>query len=262
MSGFYPPTNESDTGLQYGMQPIPIYSEALESDKLIYAYKSCSLIDRLREKEQEKEHWLERTKAGHEHLAELSRILGKKIHVRHCSTILNNINAERIHGRPSIPELVNNAELMDFVRENAEFSLKQKYATRKMGKLGVGHLMQFLHEKMDTKMKKEGQTPNFILLSGHDGTILTLFAAMGITNHELPEYAASVAFELYEDQEAQNDSARSFVRAFYNFKPLALPGCGEKCSLPQFKELADDSTEFDINHCERAWDEPNYRDEL
>ena len=139
MSGFYPPTNESDTGLQYGMQPIPIYSEALESDKLIYAYKSCSLyvfdsflllyqqigfsIDRLREKEQEKEHWLERTKAGHEHLAELSRILGKKIHVRHCSTILNNINAERIHGRPSIPELVNNAELMDFVRENAEFSV-------------------------------------------------------------------------------------------------------------------------------------------
>lgn len=42
MSGFYP-ASEVDTGLPFGIQPIPIYSEKIENDNLIYAYKSCTL---------------------------------------------------------------------------------------------------------------------------------------------------------------------------------------------------------------------------
>ena len=42
MTGFFPPTgNEEDTGLLDGYQPVPIYSETLSEDKLLYAYKSC-----------------------------------------------------------------------------------------------------------------------------------------------------------------------------------------------------------------------------
>lgn len=35
---------------------------------------------------------------------------------------------------------------------------------------------------MEKKAELAPKIPNFILLSGHDGTILTLFAALGITD--------------------------------------------------------------------------------
>lgn len=77
----------------------------------------------MRKEEKKKEHWIERHNKGKHRLDELSKILGKNIHIGDCSTILNNIKAEEIHNRPSIPELVNNPELLDFVKENAEFAV-------------------------------------------------------------------------------------------------------------------------------------------
>ena len=46
MSGFFPLSgNETDTGLLGGAQPVPIYSESLSNDKLIYAFnKSCPAL--------------------------------------------------------------------------------------------------------------------------------------------------------------------------------------------------------------------------
>ena len=99
------------------------------------------------------------------------------------------------------------------------------------------------------------QGPKFILFSAHDGTLLTLFAAMGLTDMgefifrlvtvglewerdslkglvEIPRYAASVSFELYQSGDRAEDA---FVKVFYNHEPLPLPQCdGEACSMSSF----------------------------
>lgn len=107
-------------------QPVCLYqsySGILFRKESKYFVFSFFRIDKLRKEEEKKEHWIERHNAGKNQLKELSKILGKEIHVGACSTILNNLNAERLHSRPSIPELVNNTELIEFVKENAEFAV-------------------------------------------------------------------------------------------------------------------------------------------
>ena len=83
----------------------------------------------MRKIEKQKEHWTKRNEEGKHHLDQLSQILGMKVGVGKCSTIWNNVMAERIHNRASIPELVENEALMSFVKESADFSVRDSLPT-------------------------------------------------------------------------------------------------------------------------------------
>lgn len=77
----------------------------------------------MRKEERKGEIWIQKENDFKEELDEISRILGTKVKISDCTTILNNINQERTHGHPHIDELVGNDKLMDFIEEHSEFTV-------------------------------------------------------------------------------------------------------------------------------------------
>lgn len=72
-----------------------------------------------------------------------------------------------------------------FTDERQMVQLKQKYATREMGRLGSGKIFDEILNIMRTHANADKPTkaaPKLMLLSAHDGTLLALLTALGISD--------------------------------------------------------------------------------
>jgi len=99
--------------------------------------------------------------------------------------------------------------------------------------------------------RKERKQPKFILLSGHDGTLLAFFSALRCEISQCPDYAARVEFELVDTQpdlgpvfyDDDFPVGRFFLNVSYNDIPLRIPGCaldrpdGAECEFTEFREI-------------------------
>lgn len=73
----------------------------------------------------------------------------------------------------------------------------------------------------------------YVLLSGHDSSIMSVMATLGVPLENMPPYASHLDFALFK-----NDK-KYYMRVSYNDKPVTIPACGGTvCSLPQFYALA------------------------
>ncbi|XP_074811506.1 lysosomal acid phosphatase isoform X3 [Natator depressus] len=76
--------------------------------------------------------------------------------------------------------------------------------------------------------------------SAHDTTLVALQMALNVYNGRQAPYASCHIFELYQD----DDSNFSVEMFFHNESgrepfPLTLPGCAQRCPLPDFLQLTD-----------------------
>lgn len=78
-------------------------------------------------------------------------------------------------------------------------------------------------------------TPNFLMLSGHDSTIAPLLTALQVFDKEWPNYASSVIFELRQGQ------SKDFINILYRNPTevvnLTLPNCDFDCDFGSFQKL-------------------------
>lgn len=77
------------------------------------------------------------------------------------------------------------------------------------------------------------------LYSGHDVTLLPLLHALsGTADHDWPDYAAHIRFELLQHRRERH---QCFVRVWYNDRPLQLTGCAANvCTLYHFAQLVNE----------------------
>ena len=81
--------------------------------------------------------------------------------------------------------------------------------------------------------KKEKGDPRFVYYSGHDGTILALFSAMGAHAFRGPQFASHVLLELHEAKDGE-----FLVEMEYDGVDVQIPGCAEECPLGDFIRCA------------------------
>ena len=71
--------------------------------------------------------------------------------------------------------------------------LRQKYATREMGSLGSGKIFEEILSTMRphlTSTKPVKESPKFVLLSAHDGTLLALLTALNVPDFRTSSFPA------------------------------------------------------------------------
>eukprot|EP01126_Amoeba_proteus_P022297 TRINITY_DN2256_c0_g1_i1.p1 TRINITY_DN2256_c0_g1~~TRINITY_DN2256_c0_g1_i1.p1 ORF type:complete len:168 (+),score=35.54 TRINITY_DN2256_c0_g1_i1:987-1490(+) len=78
--------------------------------------------------------------------------------------------------------------------------LQHKYWDRKLGRLGTGMLLDFVTDTFKAVQSGDYTGPKFVYFSAHDGTLLSLFCAMGLSPQQIdvPNYAATLLFELHQ----------------------------------------------------------------
>jgi hypothetical protein len=97
--------------------------------------------------------------------------------------------------------------------------------------LGIGFLIKEMFDHLAVQVQSFRNSdlggtqtePSFLLWSGHDATIMALFAAYGVIPDKWVPFASMLIIELYQ-VEGENEPAA--VRMIYNEEEVIIPGCG------------------------------------
>jgi len=230
MLGLY--HNSGPESLPGKIQPVPIYSSDRNTDFLLYGYKNCAKLKKLGKDVQTSDEWLQKTNEHSGLLSELSTIFGGKLLLKDVTAVLNLVNGEKIHSKPSPIGVTH--DMMNKMKDVANFVFRRKSHTREMGKLGAGLLVQEIRDRMNRTMSfhatdKRPGDQRFILFSAHDGTLLALMSALELNHLELPHYASHLVFEL-----RFNADLGYYVNIVYNGEGVHYGDCGLDCPFDQF----------------------------
>ena len=106
------------------------------------------------------------------------------------------------------------------------------FESKEMGKAMGSDSLQLISEYLQ-QAKEQQNTLKYVLLSGHDTTLLSIMSAMEAPLDVMPAYADHLSFALYETEDHQYN-----VVVTYNDKPVAIPGCQRTaCTFDAFKNI-------------------------
>jgi hypothetical protein len=75
----------------------------------------------------------------------------------------------------------------------------------------------------------------YILLSGHDSSIMSVMTTLNAPLEKIPGYASRLNFSLFANK------GQYYIKIFLNNKPVNIPGCEKNiCTLSQFYKLAEE----------------------
>lgn len=111
--------------LPLGFHPVPIYSVDKECDDLLYAYKNCPRLASLLMQTKDSPEWKKKTDQHSSTLNYLTEVLGAPFSLKEVTTLLNLLNAERIHNNTKTeikPEIMQELhEIAEWVVNPQEF---------------------------------------------------------------------------------------------------------------------------------------------
>jgi lysosomal acid phosphatase len=134
----------------------------------------------------------------------------------------------------SLPKGISNKDADEIISLNEaaiinEFKLKS--VTNPMGRALLKTVSNYM------KQVTRHNTPiKYVLLSGHDSSIMSVMNTLQSPLEQMPEYASRLNFSLI------NKDNRYYVKVTYNDNPVFIQACKSSiCTLSQFDRLAGDS---------------------
>jgi len=190
------------------------------------------------------------TQSFREHVAQRLGVADVGIPLSEMSSVYHSLKAEMMHKHMDLIHFGFTDEDFKTIERLKNWVLARKFHTRKTGQIGTGVLLHHIVTQMyEATNISSTAVPNFTYYSAHDGTLLSLFSAMGFKpdNFDLPHYAAYLIFELHQH------SGSFYVRVEYNGKPLAHLS---NISLSDFKEQMKEGFSTEAEHKEFCQDGP------
>ncbi|KAG5862550.1 hypothetical protein JTB14_025222 [Gonioctena quinquepunctata] len=107
--------------------------------------------------------------------------------------------------------------------------------------LGVsGPLIDNIASHFENIINNVTGTPKFLMLSGHDTTISALLETLQISDHQIPEYASMLIFEL------RSEENKNFVNILHKNETYSsdivertLSKCEFDCEWDEFKSIVE-----------------------
>ncbi len=222
------PTIEALPG---SFQPIPIHTkEATDEDVLLVHTHSPRFQDNFQKHVKNHKIWVEKNNDLKRHYARWSKATGVEIDdLYHLISLGNTLFVYQSNQVPLPKDLSKKDidQIIDAGKWAFCFMFKPEPVANAVGRPLLGLVVDHLskaHESNDLK---------FVLLSGHDSSLLALFSAMGVALNEPPPYASHLSFSVY--QEANKEP---YVVISYNDQILEVPACGgSQCQIKQLKAL-------------------------
>jgi len=230
LMGFYPAGN----GPQ-GYQPIPIHTQPVDNDAIIPKQLVCDSCkeDLFKKYVYPQKAWQQKQTQLMPKFKQWGQAIGSEIHeLRQLAKLGDTFYIYQQHHIP-LPKDLSQQDIAEIIHEG-NWALAHLFTPQSIGNnMGQG-LLSLVTQYLQEGAKQ--QTPlKYVLLFGHDSSIMTLFSAMSAPLEEPPPYASRVNFSLYE-----KSSGEHYVTVSYNDKSMAIPHCGKsECTLTTFSELAE-----------------------
>jgi acid phosphatase len=207
---------DGDKPRPYNFQPVPIHTENSKTDLLLYAYKNCPPLDELLKERKQTNEWKTKEIETESFRDILAQQIGvKELPLSKIPGVYHSLKAEMVHKRIDLIEFGITDDDFNRIEKIKNWVLARKYYTRRTGQIGAGILLSSIIQQME--MPSEENSDRFIYYSGHDGTLLALFSAMGFLpeNIDVPHYSSYLIFELHEY------NGTSFVHLEFNGKTMS-----------------------------------------
>jgi len=249
LAALYPPKGWQVWNKEIPWQPVPIHTVAGDDVMMRPNDVPCARLTQIW-KEQKSDPEYIKMAVGHQQLLkELSQHAGMEVTPSNLAQITDSTIAEMSEGM-SIPEWLRSRWWQTY--KYSEWMFMFMYTgDDELGRLLGGTLLARINQNMQqwpkgSQHKDTKHSYKMNMFSGHDTTILSLAAALGISI-EMPNFSACVMIELFSDDAGVNHHVEMFYRNSHTDEvtPLKLKKCGYECPLEDFLRLTSPRTTVD-----------------
>ncbi|KAG5887044.1 hypothetical protein JTB14_030003 [Gonioctena quinquepunctata] len=237
LAGLYPPVGEQIWNPDLPWMPIPIHSFPKEYDSLLAVTRDCPKLQQLLT-EIDNSEWFKAYWEEHRELVDyLTKNSGTEIKspMEH-GVLYDALYVETVYNL-TIPEWAKSV-FPDKMTPLYDFQKTLATTTPELCKLSSGHLIDYITSHFENVSKNVTGTQKFLMLSGHESTIIALLDTLQIYNKLDSPYAAAVIFEL------RRRGSDEFINILYKDKTygtdllqLTIPSCGFDCKVDAFEDI-------------------------
>lgn len=223
--GLYPP----GTGQLHPvtkLQPIPIHTKSTDNDELVSFHFNEPPLSTLIEKHVfTREDWKKRSEALSPQFKKWTEAIGHKVeNLRNLIMAGDLLHVHSLHQAP-LPTTLSKKEINEIIG-HGNWVMTTIFSTPEVSDMLGQKMLMVVSDYLKQASEKKSSL-KYVLVSGHDTTILAILAALGAPLDTIPPYASHLSFELYE-----KDNKEQFVKVIYNDKPHSIPACGgNECKL-------------------------------
>ncbi len=224
LMGLYPPAKRSPYD-----RPIPIHVVALDRDKLLVSKPKKNIFSLVYLYYLYQKNWHEMSPPESK-LDYWSKQTGIPItNFKKLGQLADNLYIRELNHIP-LPNGISNEDANEIISLDERVMLKAfevKQITDPMGEEFLKTVKNYFDEAVH-----HSSSLKYVLLSGHDSSIMSVMNTLDSPLDKAPPYASRVNFSLFEENN------QYYVKITYNNKPIYIRKCGsERCSLLQFEKL-------------------------
>ncbi|KAJ6661966.1 hypothetical protein lerEdw1_012813 [Lerista edwardsae] len=212
LAGLFPPTGKQIWNKEILWQPIPVHTLPIKNDRLLtFPILNCTRFHTLLKETMKTPKVGERVKSYMKFLTELAGNSGYDV-----KTLLDLTNSKlwNLHDAIHI-QRERSLKLPTWATPQVEKELERilmfgvtalfrRHKQKEKARLQGGVLVKDILEKI-TKAAQNTTQAKMIMYSAHDTTLIALQTALDVFEKQMPRYAASYFFELYQEN-GQNES--------------------------------------------------------
>lgn len=239
--GLYPlgtgPYLSGEPALPEGFQPIPIHIPRSEKhDPLLIDTDTPKFNELLQTYVYTQAPWKAKEEALRGKYKRWSELTGFEINALYrLQPLADILYIHNLYGLP-LPAGLSKEEA-DEIIETGKWCFTMKFKPKKIGQTVATDLLAMIIDFLE-KAEHQNTSLKYVLLMGHDTSILGLLSVMQVPLEQAPGYASWVNFSLFEKENGER-----FVEIHFNDKRIALPVCDKTaCSVAQLAALLETAT--------------------
>lgn len=228
--GTGPQLSSGAPALPSRFQPVPIHAESKDHTVWLFADSDDAYFGKLLDQYVvNRPEWQAKLNELKPHFSRWSEITGAPLHdLYDVGDLSDSLYIYKLNHIPYPKGLTN--QDADKIIQAGQWAFMDEW-TPEMGRV-TGHKLMLTIGDYFTQVVKEHSPLKFVLISGHDSTILSAMSAMQVPIKDAPpHYASNLSYLLYEVQPNEY-----VVKVIYNDKPVKL-ACGYACPLAEFLHL-------------------------
>lgn len=236
MTGFYPPTKQTKWHPDLDWTPAAIHVIDRKFDNLMFQVVRCPLYNKEKKRYTNTEQELKIDKKYSNLYRDLTKLTGQNIsNDKDVFFFYITLKVQEQHGL-KIPNWLN-YNYPKPIESIAIRAIELNTGTNVLKRLKAGFLIKDIIDNTKAKERNElNPDRDIFVYSAHDSTIINLLNALGVFDHELPDYGATVTVEGHVTSVGKTE-LRLFYFKNYGVKnpiELHLPGCHSPCLMDEF----------------------------
>ncbi|XP_018567414.1 testicular acid phosphatase homolog [Anoplophora glabripennis] len=238
LAGLYPPKGDQLWNKDILWQPISVHTLPTNEDQVLYMERPCPKFNRLYDEVTKNHFFQSMNEEFADFYEQLSNLTGWNItDVSYIYQLHQVLDIYANYDKSYLPSWASNLDQakLDYL---AGLSFISWTFTDELKRLGDGPFFDNLFSGFDKVLDETQQAPNFLMLSGHEGTIGSVLNGMGLFDYKVPDFASTLIWEVKKSSEGEH-----YVNMFYKrhgtevVDQLKLFECDYNCKYETFKSI-------------------------